>query len=225
MKMFDMKHLIATSLLALTLGVAGCDSPSQQPDNLPWQVTNTAEGNTQVFQLDIGKATLKDVIKRLQSFPEMAVFAHESGKRTLEAYFGTQRIGLFEAKIIAELQATPAQLDSFQTNTTKREGMASGQWKHTLAEADVKIANDLRVQRLIYMPVINYEPEIVLARFGEPEERAASLQAGIDYWFYPSKGLAILMNTDGKEILYYAGQQDYAAMKQELLEAKPHNDK
>lgn len=221
-----MKHtLILSSLLALTLGMTGCDSSPQQPEDLPWQVTLNAEGNPQVFHLDIGKVTLKEVIERLHSFPEMAVFAHESGKRTLEAYFGTQRVGLFEAKIIAELQAEPAQLDSFHTNNTKREGMASGQWKYTLAEADVKIANDLRVQRLIYMPVINYEPEIVVARFGEPEERVASSEAGVEYWFYPSKGLAILMNTDGKEILYYTGQHDYAALKQGLLETKPHNDK
>lgn len=226
-KGFYMKHrLIMSGLLVLTLGMSGCDSsPTQKPEDLPWQVTSTAEGNTQVFHLDVGKVTLKEVIERFRSFPEMAVFAHESGKRSLEAYFSTMRIGLFEAKIIAELQAEPAMLDSFQTNNTKREGMASGLWKYTLSEADMKIANGLRVQRLIYMPMIDYDLDIVVARFGEPEERVASQQAGIEYWFYPSKGLTIAMNTDGKEILYYTAKADFAALKQALLEAKPTNDR
>ena len=220
-----MKHIVTSCLLALTLGMAGCDSSPQHPEDLPWQVTLSPEGNPQVFHLDIGKATLKDVIERFHSFPEMAVFAHESGKRTLEAYFGTQRVGLFEAKIIAELQANPALLNTFQTNNAKREGMASGLWKYTLSEADMKVANGLRVQRFVYWPVINYDADIVVARFGEPAERLPSNQEGIDYWFYPSKGLAILINADGKDIFYYTGQQDYAAMKQGLLEAKPQNDK
>ncbi len=103
---FYMKHiLIMTSLLALTLGITGCDQSPQHPEDLPWQVTTSPEGNPQVFHLEVGKATLKDVIERFHSFPDMAVFSHESGKRTLEAYFGTQRIGLFEAKIIAELHS------------------------------------------------------------------------------------------------------------------------
>jgi hypothetical protein len=218
--------LLLSSLLALTLGMSGCDSsPNQKPEDLPWQVITTAEGNTQVFHLDVGKVTLKDVIERFHSFPEMAVFAHESGKRDVEAYFSTMRIGLFEAKIVAELDATPAMLDSFQTNNTKREGMASGQWKYTLSEADMKIADGLRVKRLIYMPMINYDLDIVVARFGEPEERVASQQAGTEYWFYPSKGLAIAMNTNDNEILYYTAKADFAALKQALLEAKPTNDR
>jgi hypothetical protein len=219
-----MKHKLFASLLALTLGMTGCDSSPQHPEDLPWQVTTSPEGNPQAFHLEVGTATLKDVIERFHSFPEMAVFSHESGKRTLEAYFGTQRIGLFEAKIIAEMHADASMLDKFQNENTKREGMASGQWKYVLSEENVKLANSLTVHKLVYMPMINYEPEIVTARFGEAAERLPSAKEGLEYWFYPQKGLAIGMNNDGGEILYYTGRQDFAALKQELLEAKPKND-
>jgi hypothetical protein len=219
-----MKHLIVASLLALTLGMAGCDQSPQHPEDLPWQVTTSADGNPQVFHLDIGKATLKDVIERFHSFPEMAVFSHESGKRTLEAYFGTLQIGLFDAKIIAELQADDATLTKLQNNAPKREGMASGQWKFTLAEADVKEVDSLLLHKLVYMPMIDYDADIVTARFGAPAERLPSSKAGVEYWFYPQKGLAILMNSDGSDILYYTAASNFAAMKQALLEAKPQND-
>jgi hypothetical protein len=219
-----MKYALPASLLALTLGMTGCDSSPQHPEDLPWQVTLSPEGNPQVFHLDVGTATLKDVIERFHSFPEMAVFAHESGKRTLEAYFGTQRLGLFEAKIIAEMQADSPMLDKFQQENTKREGMASGQWKYTLSEGNIKVTDSLRMDKLIYMPVIDYDPDIVMARFGVPDERLPSTQESVEYWFYPAKGLAILMNSDGKEVFYYATKQHFAALKQGLLAAKSPKD-
>ncbi len=111
-------------------------------------------------------------------------------------------------------------LDKFQNDATKPEGMASGQWKYKLSEASVKVANSLLVHRLIYMPMINYEPEIVTARFGEPAERLPSAQAGVEYWFYPQKGLAILMNNDGKEILYYTAPQGLRRTETDLAGGK-----
>lgn len=218
-----MKHILMGGLFTIALAMTGCDQSPQHPEDLPWQITVTPEGNPQVFHLEIGKSTLKDVIEHFHNFPEMAVFAHESGKRTLEAYFGTQRVGLFDAKIIAEMQTDDAMLDKFQTEASKREGMASGQWKYKLSDASLKVANELLVRKLVYMPSINYDPEIVTARFGEPAERLPSTKAGVAFWFYPSKGLVILMNDDGSEILYYTGSNNYPALKQELLEAKPQN--
>jgi hypothetical protein len=219
-KGFYMKYILTTSLFALTLGMSGCDQSVQHPDDLPWQITASPEGNPQVFHLEVGKSTLKDVIEHFHSFPEMAVFAHESGKRTLEAYFGTLRVGLFEAKIIAELQADDATLTKFQNDATKREGMASGQWKFTLSEADVKVADSLLLKKLVYMPAVNYDPDIVTARFGLPAERLPSSRKEVEFWLYPQKGLAILLNSDGSDILYYTDPKDYPALKQDLLEAK-----
>lgn len=218
-----MKSGLAASLLVCTLAISGCGQSSTPPDDLPWQITTSAEGNPQVFHLEVGKSTLKEMIEHLHNFPEVAVFAHESRKRTLEAYFATQRLGLFEAKLVAELQADEAMLDKFQQETSKREGMASGQWKYALSEANVKTANGLTVRKLVYLPTINYEPEIVTARFGEPAERLPSTKSGVEYWFYPQRGLAILMNAEGGEILYYTTPALYPALKQELLEAKAQN--
>lgn len=218
-----MKDIVTGSLLALMLALMGCDQTPQHPEDLPWQITVTPEGHPQVFKLEIGKSTLRGVIEHLRSFPEMAVFSHESGKRTLEAYFGTQRIGLFDAKIVAELQADDALLDKFQNEAGKPEGMASGQWKYPLSEASLKAADALPVRKLVYMPSINYEPDIVTARFGEPTERLPAQKDGVEFWLYPQKGLVIVMNNDGGEILYYTDRQNYAALKQELLETKPKN--
>ncbi len=218
-----MKQILTGSLLALMLAITGCEQAAQHPEDLPWQTRMTPEGTVQAFHLEIGKSTLKQMIEQFHSFPELAVFAHESGKRTLEAYFSKQRLGVFEAKLVAELKADDAMLTRFETEYKKREGMASGMWKYELSEDNVKVANELSVRKLVYMPTINYDQETVRARFGEPAERLPSQQEGVSLWLYPQKGLILQMNDDGGEVLYYTGQQDYTALKQELLETKPKN--
>ncbi|QTR50587.1 hypothetical protein [Candidatus Thiothrix anitrata] len=211
--------------LALALGLSGCEPSSSVPvENLPWQITLSPAGNPQVFQVELGKSTLKDLMLNVRSFPEMAVFAHESGKRRLEAYFGTQRLGMFEAKLLAEMQVDEATLTALQTNATKREGMASGYWKHVLAEEDLTVVNASLINRLVYIPSINYDAEIITQRFGTPTERLPSNDVNVEYWFYADKGLAIALNTKGSEVLYYVPIAGFAALKQELLEAKPKND-
>lgn len=219
-----MRHVLGSSLLALGLMLTGCGQEGGKLDDLPWQVTVDEQGNPQVFHLEVGKSTLKALIEHVHSFPELAVFSYENGKRTLEAYFGTQRLGLFEAKLIAELQADDDTLTRFQQNTSKREGMASGQWKYALAEKDMQSADSFVVRKLVYMPAVNYEPDIVEARFGQPAERLPSpAKPGVAFWTYPDKGLIILMNNEGGEILYYVTREIFPQLKQELLEAKPKN--
>ena len=219
-----MRYKVIGSGLALLFMLAGCGEPTQQLEDLPWQVTVSPEGNSQVFHLQTGKTTLKEAIERFHSFPELAVFSHESGKRHLEAYFGKLTLGVFEAKLLLELQADDATLTNLQQASSKREGMASGQWKFEVAEASLPVVNNVVVRKVVYMPAIDYAPDIVTARFGAPAEKIASAQKGVEYWFYPQKGLAMLLNSAGGDLFYYTDAQHYAALKQELLESKPTHD-
>lgn len=218
-----MRYKLTTCLLAGLLSLAGCGKSEHNPADLPWNTSLTPEGYVQAFQLQVGKSTLRDAINLFQSFPETAVFSGENKPRTLEAYFGKRRVGLFEAKIILELQASEKQLVRFEADHIERDGTASGLWKYTLSEDHVRIANDLPIAKLVYLPTIDYDPETISARFGEPQEKLPSKQEGVSYWMYPDKGLALLLNNDGGEILYFTPQANYAALKQELLEATPTN--
>ena len=78
----------------LALALVGCGKQGQQVvDNLPWQVATTAQGHTHVFNVDVGKTTLRELIERLHSFPETAVFMDADKHLLLEAYFGKQSLG------------------------------------------------------------------------------------------------------------------------------------
>jgi len=202
----------------ILLGLAACGERVTQPDNLPWQSNINAAGYTQVFQLELGKTTLKEMIESLEHFPELAVFQKKAEPLLLEAYFGKRRLGVLDARLIAELEASRAQLKQFVAENTERKPQPSGAWKYSLSEDNVKQANQLAVKYVMYIPATNYSPDIVHKHFGEPNS-VQQINTQAAYWLYPGKGLILLMNTEGSEVFHYSSPQDYAALKQRLLQS------
>lgn len=210
-----MKRFLAGCCALLLLSACGKSDP-QAVDNLPWQITKTAEGKTQVFHIELGKTTLRQAIELWHSFPELAVMQTRNNEYSLEAYFGKQRLGLFEAKLVAELVADPATLDKFSAEHIKREPQASGAWRLTVSEPNVKLANDFSIKYLIYIPVVNYEPELIRARFGDSAE-VVKLTETVDAWFYADRGLAMLIDTQGGDMFYYSSLANFPQLKEKIL--------
>ncbi|MFZ1344821.1 hypothetical protein [Thiothrix eikelboomii] len=210
-----MQRLLAVMGILLLLSACGKSDP-QVVDNLPWDITSTEQGTTRVFHLELGKTTLRQAIEQWHSFPELAVMQSRTNELSLEAYFGKQRLGLFEAKLVAELVADPAILEKFSQEQIKREPQASGAWRLSVSEANVKLANDFLIKYLIYIPVVNYEPELIRARFGEGAE-IVNLTATVDAWFYADRNLAMLIDAKGGDMFYYSSPQDFPQLKTKIL--------
>lgn len=210
-----MQRLLAVMGVLLLLSACGKSDP-QVVDNLPWDITSTEQGTTCVFHLELGKTTLRQAIEQWHSFPELAVMQSRTNELSLEAYFGKQRLGLFEAKLVAELVADPAILEKFSQEQIKREPQASGAWRLSVSEANVKLANDFLIKYLIYIPVVNYEPELIRARFGEGAE-IVNLTATVDAWFYADRNLAMLIDAKGGDMFYYSSPQDFPQLKTKIL--------
>lgn len=211
-----MKLFLAGFCTLLLLSACGkSDDHPQAVDNLPWQVSKTAEGHTQAFHLELGKTTLRQAIELWHSFPELAVM-QTNNSYSLEAYFGKQRLGVFEAKLVAELAADPATLEKFAKEHIKREPQASGAWRLTVSEANQKLANDFPIKTLIYIPTVNYEPDIILSRFGAGSE-VVKLKDTVDAWFYAERGLAMLIDAKGGDMFYYSSLADFPQLKAKIL--------
>lgn len=203
------------ALLALFFLFSGGDVEQKQPDNLPWKITAGPE-STEVFHVRVGQTTLREMIEQFRHFPEIALFTGDDKAPRLEAYFGKRRLGIFDARLIAEIEASEEQLQQFVDTSTDREAQASGAWKYTLSEAVVKQINEQAVHYLIYMPVADYEADVVSQRFGEPEEKFA-VNDTAEYWFYPQQGLVILLNTEGSDVLYYSALNAFDGLRERLI--------
>ncbi|MEJ2059042.1 MAG: hypothetical protein P8Y64_00940 [Gammaproteobacteria bacterium] len=190
--------------------------------NLPWQISVFPDGTSQVFGIHLGVTTLDDMARDLKSVPDVGLFRSPDGHTTLEAYFGKQRLGIFEARLIAVLAASPVQLDEMMRGAAKKEPMPSGSYQFTLAESDLKSVYALPVSELSYVPSAQYTPDIVSERFGVPEEKIP-FNDHQQWWLYPKRGLALMLDTQGKSELHYVRPADFDALKQRIqaLKAKP----
>lgn len=216
-------------LLAVALGIAAIfwlndGQQTPDPENLPWQSTMNEAGHVNAFHITLGQITSRQMMEHFKSFPEVALFEPKGGEAILEAYFGKKRVGLFEAKLVAELEADADTLQRFKSNHLERDAQASGKWKYRLSEPDIKESNSFLVKNLIYIPIADYEQDILLARFGKPAEMIKTREKA-QYWVYPNKGLIILENPEGGEIFYYTSKANFETLKQRLkAEGKPKDD-
>jgi hypothetical protein len=203
-------------LIGFALFLTACDTPDKETinANLPWQVSIKADGSTHVLGVDIGKTTFKELMFKLKLLAEPALFEASDGKLTLEAYFGKKRFGVLEARLIAEMDATEAQLKQMLEEQVGKDSTPSNHWKYTITVKNTRIANDLRVWRLVYLPITDYEMK-QMKFFGEPQEKI-KISDTAEYWLYPSRGMVLLYDTAGKEIFYYVAKKDFARLKASL---------
>ena len=182
--------------------------------DLPWQVSTTANGSARVLGVDIGEITFKELMFKLKLLAEPALFETPEGKLFLEANFGKKKFGVLEANLIAEMEADQSVFKIMKDENMGRDATPSNHWKYSLSVKNTKVANDLRVWRLVYLPIVDFELK-QMSFFGEPQEKV-QVTDNAQYWLYPEKGMALLWDKEGKEIFYYAAPKDFARLKESL---------
>lgn len=217
MKKFLLYTLLALPALALLMWWLGGTPRQTEYGDLPWQVEAAPDGQTsRVFGVTLGESLLSDLREKFRLFPSLGLFVQPDGSRTLEAYFGSVKLGPFEANLVAILDADQAIVDRIVADGVSNKPMPSGARRLELSEANTKAALALPVRELSYVPRARYDAEIVLRRFGEPEQRLPALD-GRQYWLYPDMGLVLMLNDKGRDMLHYSPPADFASVRDRLL--------
>lgn len=194
---------------ALLLGLAWLFAPGPDPEllaprtDLPWQLQVNPDGSLHVFDLDIGRSTLREASAKFGPPEGVALFQHQDGRIDLEAYFGKVHFGPLKARVVVRLAADEAEKQALLKQATDRKGSPTGDWKYPLPDRLLDTLQDLVVEAISYIPgTRSLDPGFFLARFGRP---AAQLKEGENArrWYYPDKGLSILIDDKGYEVLEY----------------------
>lgn len=179
-----------------------------QPENtetlsgLPWQIETKADGSTQVFGLHIGSSRLSDAIKILGDDMELAIIAAADETGNLEMYYGHYQAGLLSGKLVLQTDFSEQDIKRWRDNAVKSEYMATGKAKkYTVSPDDMPQVLDEVIIGLTFIPAVNLDEEVILARFGKPGKRIES--AGVTHFLYPEKGLDIALHESSKEVLQY----------------------
>jgi len=210
------KAIIFAFFTALVIMLTACGAKDEETvkASLPWKVNAHSDNATHVLGVDVGSITFKELMFALQLLAEPALFESKDGKLSLEAYFGKKKFGLLEARLVAEMDADDALLKKMLKEQVGRDATPSNHWKYKLNVENTRLANELNVWRLVYLPISDYEIKQIKF-FGEPEE-IIKVNDTAQYNLYPSKGVAVLWDTDGKEVFYYVAKKDFERLKKSL---------
>jgi hypothetical protein len=193
------------ALLAVVLAALPFLDQSDETETLtglPWQVETLPDGVTRVFGLQIGSSRLTDVLDILGSDMDLAIIAAPDEVGDLEMYYGHYRTGLLSGKLVLQTGIGEQEIIRLRENSVSSKYMASGQAKKYILSSDdlIHVLNET-VIGVTFIPVVNLDEEVILARFGEPDRRIQL--TGVTHYLYPRIGLEIALHEEGKEVLQY----------------------
>jgi hypothetical protein len=206
-------------LLAVALAVYPFLNPREHGDTvtgLPWQIDIQPDGSTQVFGLHIGSSRLSDAYEFLGNDMELAIIAASDEAGTLEMYYGHYQAGLLSGKLVLQASASEQDIGRWRENAAKSEYMASGKAKkYTLSDADSALVLQEKITGITFIPSVNLDEEVILARFGQPEKKI--VLSDVTHYLYPANGLDIALYKEAKEVLQYVSPGDFSRLTRPLI--------
>jgi hypothetical protein len=176
----------------------------QTPENqaMPWQSYINDQDQTVVFDLTMGQSKLLDAARLFGTEIEASLFENENVDPELEVYFSSTKVGGISAKIILNLALDNQNIDILRDNIDVSMMMPSGVKKTTFKSKAESLMSRFTIKSLTFIPRADLPENVVIDLFGKPDRVDLSDQ-GISYWYYPEKGLKIIMDDEQKDILEF----------------------
>jgi hypothetical protein len=219
--------MLAASVAAAVLMVGGHTGPNggsaphdplsapsgeavSQAISAPWQIDAQPDGSLHVMGVRIGESTLGDAVQRYGKDTQVAVIAAPGEEGHLEAFVDPIQADFVMGKLVISAQATSAQLQGWRQRTVKAEFMESTTRRYMLTPEDRAEALKATVVGMSFIPQASLDEAAVISRFGQPAERLRST-AHTEHLLYPDKGVDVMLDTEGKELIQYVRPVDFEA--------------
>lgn len=207
----------AVSVVALVLAITlpGGRQVDQNP-KLPWLITPDEAGSSTVFGITLGKSSLADARQSILQQGVTNLFRATDGKLAVETYFQNLYLSGIKADMVLTLDLTQAQLEQMYLRGLRISQLESGAKKIDLSEQDAASVATAQVGHITYIPAADLEADLIRNRFGEPEKRVAESE-GIEHWLYPSLGMDIAVNSNGREVIQYVAPSRFELLSAPLI--------
>lgn len=215
--------LLIIAVIAVSALLRSGGKPAVQPvEGLPWQIEILPNGETRVFGLILARSTLDDARQRFGIDMEIAVIAAPGEPGALEAYFSNVTAGVVTGKIILLADTDRETVARLRQRAVKTEYMDSTTKKFILHRDDLALAWRLPIAGITFVPSVNLDEQTALARFGVPNERIR-VDDRVEHLLYPEKGLDLMLDSKGKEVLQYVAPRQFARLREPLIKATTAN--
>ncbi|MDH5395754.1 MAG: hypothetical protein OEW97_05730 [Gammaproteobacteria bacterium] len=215
-----MKKVIVIGIVVLFSILLLVNKSDQQDnkivDKYPWQITLLPGGQSRVFGIVLNETTLKEVIVILKDRPVVALFESD-GALSLEAYFKNVTLGGLTGSFIFTMDVTALQLNEIKTNNSKQKKLEKSGFRYELDMPESVKAEKYIVKSLNYIPTVQLSEEMIVKRFGMPEQKIALKNKELGWhYLYPGKGLDLIYKKEGKEVLQYVSPGDFNLLSEPL---------
>lgn len=192
----------------------GSHQEIQPPSMTPWNVSITADGRVEVLGVTLGKTTVEEAARLFLADPEISVFERRDGSMSLEAYFGKVTMDGLTGEITALIQTNNDFVVRVRERPVKKEPAPSGDLRYTLGSGEFAEAFVKPVVALTYVPSVNLDDDMVAKRFGPPDRKIKT--GGAVHWLYPAKGVDVIVNAGGKDVIQYVTPEKFGSLEKPL---------
>ncbi len=182
---------------------------------LPWKIDVHADGSSTVFGVTLESTTVAELLQLHGIDHELAIISDTNDYSGLEIYYSHFPIGPLQGKLIARVSASQQQLIRMQATAASSSYTGSGSRKFLLSEDDLAQIQSWPIDSISYLPSARLDESIIVDRFGTPEERVRGEDA-IEHFLYPSRGLDIALNSEGKELFQYVAPRSFSTLAEPL---------
>ena len=187
--------------------------------NLPWQIELDGQGGSRVFGLQPGLSTLGDARRQFGGDNEVAIVAAPGEVGTVESYWAQVPLGFVLARVIVTVDANAGQVTAMRERALKAQHMESTTRKITLHPDDLAAIDTMPIRAVSIIPSVSLDEAMVVQRFGQPQERLKVSETRV-HLLYPDRGLDVIVDTDGKELLQYVAPRSFALLRAPLVSAE-----
>ena len=214
-KLFSLLVFLAIIVAVFLYLTPAGDYSSQTIKGLPWQIELLPDGTSKVFGVTLGQSTLGEAHEQLGDDMELAIIVVAADDSGLEMYYSRYTAGVFSGKLILAADVAPDTLKQLLGRAARAEYMESGARKFHLNPDDLPVAYQAAVKSITFIPSIALDEQTALKHFGTPAE---TIRRGdqVTHLLYPGKGLDLIINKDGKDILQYVAPRGFTELRDPL---------
>ncbi len=210
--------LIVAAAVALPYLRTTKQSGLSKPEGLPWQIETLPEGGSRVFGLTLAKSTIRDARERFGKGMYLAIVASHSELGTLEAFYDEADAGGITGKLALGAVLDDKTVERLKRNAVKTEHLDANALQYLLNADDMPVADQAPIGSITFIPSARFDEKTALERFGTPTERIRT-SAHVEHLLYPEKGLDLVLDSRGQEILQYVAPREFARLRDPLVKA------
>lgn len=209
--------VLGFALLAIAILMLVPTGKKPSKELLPWAVEALPNGSSKVFGITLGQSKMEDAGRIYEDDWEVVLFVSPDKEISVEGYFNRLILSGIKGDFVMSLDLDPKTKQEMYQRGARISQLGDGTKKVSLSSADMDIIANAVIQQITYLPSAKLDGKLIENLFGKPESIIQVNKSTVEHWLYPTIGLDILLDPNGKEVFQYVMPSRFSEVKEPLL--------